>query len=87
MVFSDGRHPLLFLDVDGPLIPFGLPPGQYATYPDPRDDGSNPALARISPGHGPRLAALPCTLVWATTWGQDANELIAPGSGCRPWKS
>lgn len=84
MVVSDDRHPLLFLDVDGPLIPFGLPPGRYATYPDPRDDGSNPALARISPGHRPRLAALPCILVWATTWGRDANELIAPRLGLPP---
>jgi hypothetical protein len=73
--------PLLFLDVDGPLIPFGLPPGQYATYPGPCDDGSNPGLARLDPGLGPRLAALPCELVWATSWGHDANGLVAPRLG------
>jgi len=29
----------------------------------------------------PRLAALPCDLVWATTWMDDANETIAPRIG------
>ncbi|MFE7395081.1 hypothetical protein ACFU9K_49270, partial [Streptomyces sp. NPDC057582] len=39
---------------------------------------SNPLLARINPEHGPRLTALPCDLVWATTWMADANACIAP---------
>jgi hypothetical protein len=58
--------PLLFLDVDGPLLPFG--------------DGvaGTPGLARLDPSHGPWLAALPCELVWATTWMDDANEHLAP---------
>lgn len=38
-------------------------------------------LSRIDPGHGRRLAALPCDLVWATTWMDDANEQIAPWLG------
>lgn len=69
--------PLLFLDVDGPLIPFGR-----AHYPalGPPDD-SNPLLSRLDPEHGPRLAALACDLVWATTWMHDANEIIAPRLG------
>ncbi|MGW0749662.1 HAD domain-containing protein [Streptomyces sp. NPDC002587] len=65
---------LLFLDVDGPLIPFGAGP-----YPQGDDD--HPLLARIDPALGPGLAALPCELVWATTWGTDANEWIAPRLG------
>ncbi len=78
--------PILFLDVDGPLIPFGatseeLPDG-YPTHPQgaERTQGAeaNPLLARINPDHGRRLAALPCELVWATTWMADANECIAP---------
>ncbi|MDP4505753.1 HAD domain-containing protein [Nonomuraea turcica] len=80
--------PLLFLDVDGPLIPFGAAPEQYPnghpTYQTPRDPRgarSNPLLARINPAHGPRLTALPCDLVWATTWMDDANECIAPRLG------
>ncbi|MEU9303586.1 HAD domain-containing protein [Streptomyces sp. NPDC048269] len=70
MTRSEGR-PLLFLDVDGPLIPFGA--GPY-----PQGDEANPLLARIDPALGPELAALPCELVWATTWMADANECVAP---------
>ncbi|WP_045304937.1 HAD domain-containing protein [Saccharothrix sp. ST-888] len=82
------QRPLLFLDVDGPLIPFGAAPQRYPhgypTYhsgPESREADSNPLLARISPEHGPRLAALPCELIWATTWMADANECIAPRIG------
>ncbi|MCP9210431.1 HAD domain-containing protein [Streptomyces cucumeris] len=73
--------PLLFLDVDGPLIPFGAEPQQYPTYAigiDLPDADANPLLTRVNPEHGPKLAALPCELVWATTWMDDANECIAP---------
>ncbi|MFF0214388.1 HAD domain-containing protein [Streptomyces vinaceus] len=75
--------PLLFLDVDGPLLPFGatsaeLPDGYptYGTRPD-----ANPLLARLDPALGPRLLALPCELVWATTWMADANAWVAPRIG------
>jgi hypothetical protein len=78
---NPARRPLLFLDVDGPLIPWGLPAGEFPTYPGPRDDDSHPGLARLNPAHGPRLAALPCELVWATAWEHEANELVAPRLG------
>ncbi|TDQ01582.1 HAD domain-containing protein [Labedaea rhizosphaerae] len=65
--------PLLFLDVDGPLIPFG------GTHDE---DSSLPA--RVDPALGPLLRALPCELVWATTWMEDANERIAPILGLPP---
>ncbi|MEU7802426.1 HAD domain-containing protein [Micromonospora arborensis] len=83
MTGSAGR-PLLFLDVDGPLIPFGGTPQQYATCEtgtEPRETSSNPFLCRINPEHGSRLTALRCDLAWATTWMDDANEIIAPRIG------
>ena len=64
---------LLFLDVDGPLIPFG---GSIKEYADV--ELANPLLARVNPELGPHLLALGCHLVWATTWMEAANECIAP---------
>ncbi|MFF0477272.1 hypothetical protein [Streptomyces sp. NPDC004284] len=72
---------LLFLDVDGPLIPFGAGPGPYPTYPPVPPPSVSPLLARLDPAQGPRLAALPYDLVWATTWEADANAWVAPRLG------
>ncbi|MFD4546055.1 HAD domain-containing protein [Streptomyces sp. NPDC058467] len=85
---AGAERPLLFLDVDGPLIPFGATAQQYpdgyptfGTDPEPRKADAHPLLARIDPEHGARLTALRCELVWATTWMADANESIAPRIG------
>lgn len=67
-------RPLLFLDVDGVLLPFGGDAPVFGEDP-------NPLLARLGPAHGPRLAALACDLVWATTWMDDANDVLAPRLG------
>ncbi|WP_345567412.1 HAD domain-containing protein [Nonomuraea rosea] len=75
------QRPLLFLDVDGPLIPFGAPPPHGYPIHGPAATGANPLLARIDPAHGRRLAALQCDLVWATTWMDDANDCVAPRLG------
>ncbi len=85
-VTRTAQPPLLFLDVDGPLIPFGAshPYPLYETGLADPDSGENPLLARINPRHGPRLAALACELVWATTWLEDANVLVAPRLGLPP---
>ncbi|MFJ8856990.1 HAD domain-containing protein [Streptomyces sp. NPDC102451] len=73
---------LLFLDVDGPLLPFGATrqqlPGGYPVF---GDTDENPLMARIDPALGPRLRSLSCELVWATTWISDANAYIAPWLG------
>jgi len=45
--------------------------------------GKRPVPLRVwlNPDHGPRLLELPFDLVWCTTWGDDANEWIAPRVG------
>ncbi|MEU4166649.1 HAD domain-containing protein [Streptomyces sp. NPDC026665] len=81
-------RPLLFLDVDGPLIPFG-PSSPHPETSDPVSapvtealpDEGNPLLGRLDPSAGPRLLALGCDLVWATTWMEEANESVGPRIG------
>ncbi|WP_225824642.1 HAD domain-containing protein [Streptomyces naphthomycinicus] len=78
---------LLFLDVDGPLIPFGAADAAYPVYervPAPPGAAGHPLLGRVDPALGPRLTALGCELVWATTWMDDANTCLAPWLGLPP---
>ncbi|WAL66324.1 HAD domain-containing protein [Amycolatopsis cynarae] len=70
------QRPLLFLDVDGTLLPFG--DDTQRELPGVVADSH---LERLNPQLGPRLAALGCELIWATTWEQDANTEIAPRLG------
>jgi len=78
-VTDHALRPLLFLDVDGTLLPVGgEPPRPTVIDWDAWQDASNPQLAKVDPEHGPRLLALCCEIVWATAWMQDANEVIAP---------
>jgi hypothetical protein len=78
-MLTGAARPIVFLDVDGPLIPFG---GSGRRYP-PADSGAgaHPLLPRLDPADGARLLALPAELVWATTWHAAANEVIAPRLG------
>jgi hypothetical protein len=85
MMAGRGDRPLLFLDVDGPLIPFrARPAGRALAWGDvvgSADVSGNPLMDRLDPADGRRLLALGCQLVWATTWMADANELVAPRLG------
>lgn len=83
--------PLLFVDVDGPLNPYAARPTRrpqgYQTHrmspPDWAREypGAKPLRVLLNPEHGPMLLGLPVELVWATTWGHDANEWIGPRIG------
>jgi hypothetical protein len=91
------NDPMMFLDVDGTLIPLRArpedlrpgqqaagrtgPAGNHAVVGAADGDSGNPLLGRLDPADGRRLLALGCRLVWATTWMADANELIAPRLG------
>jgi hypothetical protein len=74
---------LIFLDVDGPLIPFRARPGAPAGVPAP-DPSGHPLIHRLDPADGGRLLALGGSLVWATTWMDTANELVGPRLGLPP---
>ncbi|MEE1939778.1 HAD domain-containing protein [Streptomyces sp. TRM 70361] len=82
---SSAERPVLFLDIDGPLIPFGPSfhrpqEGDSSGSAEPHRRG-NPLLDRLDPAVGPRLTALGCDMVWASTWMDDANEAAAPRLG------
>ena len=79
-------RPLVFLDVDGPLIPLRARPTTRRPptrgVPDPAHDTSgNPLVERLDPDDGRKLLGLGCQLVWATTWMADANEVVSPRLG------
>jgi hypothetical protein len=76
---TGASRPILFLDVDGTLLPFGgsgmpVVPGS----PEVWTASTNPYLGWVDRTLGPLLAGLDCHLVWATAWMDDANEVIGP---------
>lgn len=76
---------LLFLDVDGTVLPHDAADPvagerDWAAWQQP----TNPALSRISRAVGTRLLALGCELARASGWAEDANLVIAPILGLPP---
>ena len=79
--------PLLLLDVDGVLNPFPRLTANGHTAPAPYEvhtleprGAVEPVRVLLNPDHGQALASLSevFVLVWATTWEDEANRLIAP---------
>jgi hypothetical protein len=75
---SAGLRPLLLLDVDGVLNPFGgdgCPAGftEHDLFP-----GEEPV--RINPDHGAWITELSRVfeVTWATGWNEEANRILAP---------
>jgi hypothetical protein len=64
----------VFLDVDGTILPFGASTVLASIGTAVR----SPLLGHLDLEVGARLAALPGELVWATTWMEEANEVLAP---------
>ena len=77
------RRPLLLLDIDGTLVPLGPPDGIDLLEPPV---GGDHAYVRYRPelsGWMARLAEA-FELVWATSWGVDANHVLSPLLGLPP---
>jgi hypothetical protein len=77
-------RPVLLLDVDGVLNPYGTaacPEGftEYGLFP-------GEAPVRLCPSHGEWITELRQVLdvAWATAWNEDANRLLAPLLGIAP---
>lgn len=71
-------RPLLLLDVDGVLNPYGTPqppPGYTEHHMFP---GEEPV--RVNPAHGSWIteAGTVLDIAWATSWNDEANQLLAP---------
>ncbi len=76
--------PVIALDVDGPLNPYGAKKPEGYTLHKLNPDGYTYDVW-LNHGHGALLLAFAeeydAELVWATTWEAEANRLIGPHIG------
>src|SRR2546423_14026266 len=71
-------RPLLLLDIDGVLNPYGTPDPPTGFTEHHLFPGEEPI--RINPAHGAWITAASDVLdiAWASSWNDDANRLLAP---------
>ena len=72
------QRPLLALDVDGVLNPFRATQAPRKHFEGYRRHTLKGYRLWLTPEHGKLLLDLDLDIVWATTWEDDANELVAP---------
>jgi hypothetical protein len=77
-------RPLLLVDIDGVLNPYGAPGPPPGFVEHELFAGEEPV--RVWAGHGDWLRELGSrfSLVWATAWGEEANRRLAPLLGLDP---
>jgi ADP-ribosylglycohydrolase len=80
----DRERPLLLVDVDGVLNPYAPPDGESADGYEERHVGAQRVLLSRRHGHWLRDLARHFELVWATTWAEEANQIIGPAIGLAP---
>ncbi|SCL31398.1 hypothetical protein GA0074692_3105 [Micromonospora pallida] len=71
-------RPLLLLDIDGVLNPYGAPDPPVGFTDHHLFPGEAPI--RVNPAHGAWLSAAGEVLdvAWASSWNDEANQLLAP---------
>jgi hypothetical protein len=73
-------RPILLLDVDGVLNPFPSTPVGYDEYSFFEED-EEPVRLNLEHAKWLHQLATKFDIVWASSWGQTANQLIAPVFG------